>query len=171
MFIFDRKRKFMNFVYLQLGSNLGNRTQLLTQAISLIESLLGKILNSSKVYESSPWRVEDQSYYLNQVLKVETKFNAEQILNIILNIEDDMGRKRFQKWGERLIDIDILFYNNDLIETQNLCVPHKHLAERKFVLLPLNEIAQDYIHPKYNLTVSELLNKCHDNESVFEYVK
>jgi len=159
----------MNIVYLQLGSNIGDREQQLEAAISEIKEKVGKITNSSKVYESSPWRVDGQSNYLNQVIKVETDLDAASVLSVALDIENDLGRKRIEKWGERLIDIDIIFYNNEIFETAELCIPHKHMHERKFVLTPLNEIASDYLHPKYNKTVADLLVECNDIESVEEH--
>ena len=91
------------------------------------------------------------------------------VLSIALEIEDNLGRKRKEKWGERLIDIDIIFYNNEIIETAELCIPHKHMHERRFVLTPLNEIASSYLHPKYNKTVADLLLECNDVESVEEH--
>ena len=80
-----------------------------------------------------------------------------------------MGRVRLEKWGERLIDIDIIFFNNDIIETSDLCIPHKHMHERNFVLIPLNEIAAEHMHPKYNKTVADLLEESKDTENVVEY--
>ena len=159
----------MNIVYLQLGSNIGDREQQLESAISEIKEKVGDIIKTSKVYESSPWRVDGQSNYLNQVLKVKTEIDAESILSVVLEVENNLGRKRIEKWGERLIDIDIIFYNNEIIETAELCIPHKHMHERKFVLTPLNEIASDYIHPKYNKTVADLLIECNDIEIVEEH--
>jgi len=159
----------MNIVYLQLGSNIGDREQQLEFAISEIKEKVGDITNFSKVYESSPWRVDGQSNYLNQVIGVKTEIDAESILSVVLEVENNLGRKRIEKWGERLIDIDIIFYNNEIIETAELCIPHKHMHERKFVLTPLNEIASDYLHPKYNKTVADLLAECNDAESVEEY--
>jgi len=160
----------MNIVYLQLGSNLGDRERFLSKARSIIEIEVGDVITSSKVYESSPWRVDGQSNYLNQVLKVGTEFEPNKVLKRILQIEDYLGRKRIEKWGERLIDIDIVFYNHEIIETPSLCVPHKHLHERRFVLTPLMEIASTYTHPKYKMTVADLLTKCHDSDHVVEYV-
>ena len=160
----------MNIVYLQLGSNIGDREPQLEFASSEIKEKVGDITTSSKVYESSPWRADGQSNYLNQVIKIKTEIDAESVLSAVLDIENDLGRKRIEKWGKRLIDIDIIFYNNKIIETDELCIPHKHMHERKFVLTPLNEIASDYLHPKYNKTVADLLVECNDVESVEEYV-
>ena len=159
----------MNIVFLQLGSNLGDRELLLKDAITEIEDRVGNILECSKVYESTPWRVEGQENYLNQILKVKTTLLADEVLSVVLDIEKQLGRVRFEKWGERLMDIDIIFYNDSIIETPDLCVPHKHLHERMFVLTPLHNIAPEMIHPKYNKTVEELLNICNDTELVKEY--
>ena len=159
----------MNIVFLQLGSNLGDRELLLKDAILAIENRVGDIVNFSKVYESSPWRVEGQDNFLNQILKIKTTLLACEVLSIVLNIEEQLGRVRIEKWGERLIDIDIVFYNDSIIETPELCVPHKHLHERMFVLKPLHEIAPEMVHPKYNKTIDELLKICKDTELVKEY--
>jgi 2-amino-4-hydroxy-6-hydroxymethyldihydropteridine diphosphokinase len=159
----------MNIVFLQLGSNLGNRESLLQDAITEIENRVGRVIEKSKVYESTPWRVEGQENYLNQILKVKTELLADDVLVTILDVEKELGRVRLEKWGERLIDIDIIFYNDAIIETPQLCVPHKHMHERMFVLTPLHDIAPDVVHPKYNKTVVELLEQCRDTELVKEY--
>ena len=159
----------MNIVFLQLGGNLGNREQLLKDAILAVENRVGNIIDLSKVYESAPWRVEGQNNYLNQIIKVKTTLLAREVLSTVLNIEKQLGRIRLEKWGERLIDIDIIFYNNSIIETPELCVPHKHLHERMFVLTPLCDIASKMVHPKYNKTIEELLQECNDTELVKEY--
>ena len=159
----------MNTVYLQLGSNLGEREQLISAAVQEISEHVGKVNVRSQIYESNPWRVDGQEHYLNQLIEVKTLLSAEETLAAILKIELDLGRVRIEKWGERLIDIDIIFFNNEIIETPDLCIPHKHMHERNFVLAPLNEIAPDFIHPKYNKTVSQLFNESKDMEKVVEY--
>ncbi len=159
----------MNSVLLQLGSNLGERSQLLIDATVLLLERVGRIIEKSKVYESTPWRVDRQENYLNQVIEFSTKYSAERVLKIVLEIETELGRVRQEKWGERLIDIDIIFFNDEIIENSDLCVPHKHMHERNFVLEPLNEIASTFIHPKYNKTVAELLKDSKDIERVEEY--
>jgi len=159
----------MNIVFLQLGSNLGKRELLLKDAIAAIEDRVGKVVEKSKVYESTPWRMEGQENYLNQIVKVKTELLADDVLFTILDIEKELGRIRIEKWGERLIDIDIIFYNDSIIETAQLCVPHKHMHERMFVLAPLHNIAPDMVHPKYNKTVYELMKICKDTELVKEY--
>ena len=159
----------MNIVFLQLGSNLGDRVLLLKDAITAIENRVGDVVEFSKVYESAPWRVEGQENYLNQILKVRTALLPDEVLSIVLDIEKQLGRIRLERWGERLIDIDIIFYNDSIIETPDLCIPHKHLHERMFVLAPLHNIAPEMVHPKYNKTIEELLNMCTDTELVKEY--
>ena len=159
----------MNTVYLQLGSNLGEREQLIFDAVQEISEHVGKVNVRSQIYESSPWRVDGQESYLNQLIEVKTLLSAQAILISVLKIENNLGRVRIEKWGERLIDIDIIFFNNDIIESPDLCVPHKHMHERNFVLIPLNEIASAFIHPKYNKTVSELFNESKDTEKIEEY--
>ena len=159
----------MNSCYLQLGSNLGDRKSMLTKALLLIESMVGDVVVTSGVYESSPWVVKEQSNFLNQVLKVKTALSPQDLLEKILNIENIIGRKRTKKWGERLIDIDILFYNDNIIRSQRLLIPHPYLHKRRFVLLPLNEIAGDYLHPKYHKKISQLLIECDDIEKVERY--
>lgn len=159
----------MNSVFLQLGSNLGERSQLLIDATVLLLERVGMIVEKSKIYESTPWRVDGQENYLNQAIELSTKYSAERVLKIVLEIENELGRVRAEKWGERLIDIDIIFFNDEIIETSDLCVPHKHMHERNFVLEPLNEIASTFIHPKYNKTVAELLKDSKDTERVEEY--
>ena len=167
--IFESYKKIMNQVFLQLGSNLGDREQSLIDAINMISERIGSVVSKSKVYESAPWRVDGQESYLNQIVKVETNFTARSILDCALEIEQILGRVRLEKWGERLIDIDIIFFNNDIIETSDLCIPHKHMHERNFVLEPLHEIAPEYIHPKYQKTITELLQASKDAGKVEEY--
>jgi 2-amino-4-hydroxy-6-hydroxymethyldihydropteridine diphosphokinase len=161
--------KIMNKVYLQLGSNLGEREQLISSAITNISAQIGTIISQSKIYESTPWRVDGQGNYLNQIIEIKTELPADKVLELVLNIENDLGRVRLEKWGERLIDIDIIFFNNEIIETPELCVPHKHMHERNFVLEPLNEIAPEFVHPKYNKTISELFEQSKDTEKVAVY--
>jgi len=159
----------MNIVFLQLGSNLGDRELLLKDAITAIENRVGDIVEFSKIYESAAWRAEGQGNYLNQILKVKTILLADVVLSVVLDIENQLGRIRLEKWGERLIDIDIIFYNDSIIETPELCVPHKYLHERMFVLTPLHNIAPEMVHPKYNKTIEELLEMCKDNDLIKEY--
>ena len=123
----------MNTVYLQLGSNLGDRNLLITRALELINNHIGKILQCSKIYEKyTPWRVDGQNKYLNQVVELKTNLIADDILSEIHDIEKKLGRVRVEKWGERLIDIDIIFYNNDIIENKKFMYSSQAYASKKF---------------------------------------
>ena len=159
----------MNEVYLQLGSNIENRLDNLDQSIKIITERIGNVLEKSSVYESTPWGVENQRNFLNQVIFVKSNFDPYTILDLVLQIEKDMGRIRIEKWGERIIDIDILFIDDLIIESENLCIPHEFIAKRKFVLQPMCEIASAFIHPKLNKTISQLLEECIDDEKVNVY--
>ena len=159
----------MNEVYLQLGSNIGDRLDNLDQSIKIITERIGNVLEKSSVYESTPWGVENQRNFLNQVIFVKSNFDPYTILDLVLQIEKDMGRIRIEKWGERIIDIDILFIDDLIIESENLCIPHEFIAKRKFVLQPMCEIAPSFIHPKLNKTISQLLEECIDEEKVNVY--
>ena len=159
----------MNNVYVQLGGNLGDRKGFLEKACELISEHIGTVVKKSMIYESTPWGVDNQGYFLNQVLLIKTRFNPFKLLEKILEIEKIMGRIRLEKWGERIIDIDVLFYNDIIIEAETLCIPHSHISKRRFVLKPMNDIASKYLHPKLNLTISELLEKCLDEEKVEVY--
>ena len=159
----------MNEVYLQLGSNIGDRLDNLDQSIKIITERIGNVLEKSSVYESTPWGVENQRNFLNQVIFVESNFDPYTILDLVLQIEKDMGRIRIEKWGERIIDIDILFIDDLIIESENLCIPHEFIAKRKFVLQPMCEIAPGFIHPKLNKTIIQLLEECIDDEKVNVY--
>ena len=159
----------MNEIYLQLGSNIGDRLDNLDQSIKIITERIGNVLEKSSVYESTPWGVENQRNFLNQVIFVKSNFDPYTILDLVLQIEKDMGRIRIEKWGERIIDIDILFIDDLIIESENLCIPHEFIAKRKFVLQPMCEIAPGFIHPKLNKTISQLLEECIDEEKVNVY--
>ena len=159
----------MNEVYLQLGSNIGDRLDNLDQSIKIITERIGNVLEKSSVYESTPWGVENQRNFLNQVIFLKSNFDPYTILDLVLQIEKDMGRIRIEKWGERIIDIDILFIDDLIIESENLCIPHEFIAKRKFVLQPMCEIGPGFIHPKLNKTISQLLEECIDEEKVNVY--
>lgn len=155
-----------NKIFLGLGSNLGNREENLSTAQKLIEEKVGKIRSKSSIYETAAWGITEQNAFLNQVLEVETHFSPSAVLHLVLSIEKEMGRIREIKWGERSIDIDILYYNNELISTENLAIPHPFIQERKFVLVPLCEIAPAFIHSKLKQTNLELLEKCQDSGEI-----
>lgn len=152
----------MNEAFLLTGGNTGNRKSHLLKAKQQIEKRCGSILQESSVYETAAWGKEDQDAFLNQVLKIETSLDASSLLTNLLAIEEEMGRKRETKYGPRNIDIDILFFNNDIISLPGLTIPHPQMQHRRFVLEPLNEIAPGKIHPVSKKTVSQLLAQCTD---------
>ena len=159
----------MNIIYIQIGSNIGDRKSNIQKSMLQIETKLGKICRSSKIYESSPWGYTKQKDFLNSVIKVESDFSPFKTLEILQEIENNLGRVRKKKWDERIIDLDILFFNKQIINAVNLTIPHKYIQERNFVLVPLNEIAPSYKHPRYKKSISCLLNECKDLEKVYEY--
>lgn len=149
----------LQMVYLLLGSNLGNRKEILDKAIKLLSQRVGVVILQSKDYETSPWGVTDQPDFLNLVVSIQTRLKPLQILEITQSIENQLGRIRKEKWGARLIDIDVLFYGNEIIDEPNLKIPHPLLQERDFTLSPLAEIAPDFVHPVLGKTILELREK------------
>lgn len=147
----------MHTVYLSTGSNLGNREDYLFQAEEAIIEFIGHIEACSSIMETAPWGKTDQPHFLNRVLCVKTKLPPVFLMKTLLQIEQDMGRNRQEKWGPRIIDLDVLFFNNRIIDEDGLRVPHPHLHERDFVLKPMVEIAPDFIHPVLHKTMAELL--------------
>lgn len=152
----------MNIVYLLLGVNLGERHEQLRKAIAEIEEHIGVITGRSSVYETAAWGMEDEPLYLNQVLLVETRLEPQVLLATIHEIESRLGRTRLKRWESRLIDIDILFYNDLVIEGEYLTIPHPLLHRRKFTLLPLSELTTGLMHPLLRKTVKELLDELND---------
>jgi 2-amino-4-hydroxy-6-hydroxymethyldihydropteridine diphosphokinase len=155
-----------NIIFLHTGSNLGHRFGYLNKANQLIESHIGSIKKQSRFYETAAWGLTDQPAFINQAICVETDLFPNQLLKIIHEIEVELGRVRITKWGERVIDIDILFFNDAIIETPNLEIPHPRIGERNFVLVPMNEIAPDLIHPVFQKNIQTLLKECLDNLEV-----
>lgn len=143
-------------VYLLLGSNLGNRKEILDKALELIEQNVGKIILQSKHYETKPWGLIDQPNFLNLAIAIHTHLSPQEILEQTQSIENQLGRVRKGKWGARLIDIDLMFYENHIIDEPNLKIPHPLMQERDFALTPLAEIAPDLIHPILRKTILEL---------------
>ena len=156
----------MNKLFLITGGNIGDRKKNLETAASLIKERVGKITKLSKIYETEAWGIKNQRVFYNQVLVVESKFSAREVLTTILKIEEEMGRKRTVKNAARIIDIDILFFNDDIVNEQNLVIPHPEIGNRRFVLSPLNEIAPQMVHPVLKKTIQQLLSESKDQLNV-----
>ena len=152
----------MNKAYLLTGGNLGDRTINLHNAKEFIQQQCGKVTQTSSLYETAAWGNTDQPAFLNQALELETDINAKQLIRRILKIEKLMGRIRKEKNGTRIIDIDILLFNHEIYDYPFLKVPHPELQNRRFALMPLAEIAADYIHPVFKKPISQLLIECKD---------
>jgi 2-amino-4-hydroxy-6-hydroxymethyldihydropteridine diphosphokinase len=161
----------MNKVFLSLGSNRGNRQKYINDAIVILEKKGGKMLRTSFVYETEPWKMNDGTNFLNQVILLETSLDAQQIMNLIIETETSMGRIRSKAGYEpRTIDIDILFFNEEIIESLSVIVPHPLVSERRFILEPLCEIAPNYIHPILKKSLKQLLVDCPDKHSIGRFV-
>jgi 2-amino-4-hydroxy-6-hydroxymethyldihydropteridine diphosphokinase len=160
----------MNTAYLLTGGNLWNRENNISLARDYIEEYCGEVIDQSSVYETAAWGPVNQPAYLNQVLQVTTHFSAPELMQNLLRIEKDLGRHREERYGARTIDIDILFFNNETIDQEDLIIPHPRLYTRRFVLVPLNEIASQLVHPILQLSVSELLKQCTDPLDVKKYI-
>ena len=159
----------MDDVYLLIGGNLGNRENNLLTAIDLIAERIGVVKHQSLVYESAAWGNTNQPDFLNQAMVCNTSLTPHQILTQINFIEETFGRDRTEKWGARTMDIDILFYADQIINDSLLTIPHPLLQDRKFVLTPLNEIATAYKHPILNKNIAELYQECTDVSKVWKF--
>lgn len=149
--------------YLGLGANLGDRKANLEFALQQIQLSCGLTTKVSRIYETEPWGYNDQPSFYNQVVELLTPLGAEALLQKCLEIELNMGRLRGKIWGERTIDIDILFFNNECLNLPNLQIPHPYLHQRRFVLVPLVEIAPYVIHPAMGWNAQQLLDQCTDS--------
>lgn len=153
--------------YLLLGGNLGDREDNLRKAIALIAENIGSVVSISALYETAAWGKTDQPSFLNQAVAVETNFTAIEVLNKALEIEKVLGRVRKDKWGERLLDIDLILYGNEVIDIENkLQVPHPHMQERRFVMAPLAEIAPGVVHPILGKTILDIFENITDKLDV-----
>ncbi len=156
-------------VYLGLGSNQGDRERHLAVARQEIEQQIGKIIRFSPIYESAPWGLIEQPWFLNQVVRVSTPMDPWAVLDAVKYIEKMMGRLESVKWGPRLIDIDILFYNHIRLLTPELQIPHLYLHRRSFVLKPLADIAPGLVHPTYSKTILQLRDENDDQGEIHVY--
>jgi len=158
-----------NTLFLHTGSNLGNRIANIQVANFYIKKEIGSIEKYTQYYQTKAWGITEQPDFINQALQVSTNLSPFEVLEKIQLIETTMGRIRLQKWSERLIDIDILFYDDQIINSKNLTIPHPFLQERNFVLVPLQEIAATWQHPIFEQTISELLKTTKDNLKVIPF--
>lgn len=153
----------LNTAYLLFGSNLGNRKENIEKAIALLSSAHLNFEKLSSYYVTEPWGKKDQPEFYNLVARINTTFSATDLLRKINIIEKELGRQRIRKWEERIIDIDILFYNDEIIVSEDLKIPHPFLHQRRFTLIPLAEVTdEEFKHPVLNLTVAGLLQYCED---------
>jgi 2-amino-4-hydroxy-6-hydroxymethyldihydropteridine diphosphokinase len=159
----------MNKAYLLTGGNLGNREEKLWEAQKLIEQQCGNIIAASSLYETAAWGKTEQPAFLNQALELHTALNARQLIRKLLKIEKQLGRIREEKYGPRLIDIDILLFNDEIHEYRLLKLPHPEIQNRRFALIPLAEIAPDILHPVFHKTIAVLLKECADELPVKKY--
>jgi 2-amino-4-hydroxy-6-hydroxymethyldihydropteridine diphosphokinase len=159
----------MNNTYLLLGSNIGNSKATLAKAIAQIKKQVGTVSRQSNLYSTAAWGNTQQPDFLNQVIVVKTALTALQTIKTILSIEEKLGRIRTIKNAPRIIDIDILFFNKEIIDLPQLAVPHPQIQNRRFVLVPLNQLSPNLKHPLIKKTVHQLLIHCPDKLNVKKF--
>ncbi len=153
--------------YIGIGSNLGDKRGNIRRAVEALGADPGnRRVRCSPLYSTEPVGKKDQDWFVNGVVSLETSLGPRELLELLISIEKKMGRVRREKWGPRTIDLDILFYEDQILKEPNLQVPHPRLHERKFVLLPLRDLAPDWIHPELGKTVSRLLSELDTQERV-----
>jgi 2-amino-4-hydroxy-6-hydroxymethyldihydropteridine diphosphokinase len=153
-------------VFLLLGSNIGDKKQQLENAVKLIHKECGLVKKKSSIYETEPWKVEGQEVYYNMAIEIETTFTPDLLLARIKRIEKELGREKREKWAPREIDIDILFFGRKVIKQKDLQIPHPHMHERNFAILPMMEIAPEFKHPLLHHNMEELYLRSKDNYEV-----
>jgi 2-amino-4-hydroxy-6-hydroxymethyldihydropteridine diphosphokinase len=154
-------------IYLCIGGNLGEREANLEEALTFIDINFGDVLAVSSIYESEPWGMSDVPNFLNQVVLIQSELSNDQLLSEIAELEEFFGRERSSEgYVSREMDIDVLFIDDEIVETESFKVPHPRMAERRFVLEPLAEIAPDLMHPQLKQSVSEILKACADKGKV-----
>lgn len=152
----------MNKAYLLTGGNIGQREENLARARALIGQHAGTVISASSLYETAAWGKTDQPSFLNQALEIQTTLSPEELLSRLLGIEQQIGRVRKERYGPRIIDIDMLLFGQEIHNSPQLVLPHPQLPNRRFALLPLSEIAPDLQHPVLHQTINELLKTCTD---------
>lgn len=161
-------------VFVLLGSNLGDRELLVNQACKIIEEKCGEVVAESRLYESEPWGFQSEHWFLNQVVKVKTWLLPDEMMRQLLEIEKELGRDRstpHEGYVSRPMDLDILYFGNQIVDTQLVTAPHPRLHQRRFTLLPLCDIAPDFVHPTMKKTNLQLLDECQDTGIVHIYNK
>lgn len=158
----------MNVATLLLGCNIGNCESTFIETLNAFEEKCGRLINKSSLYKTAAWGYSEQNDFLNQVIILKTDLTPFDLLLQTSKIESELGRSRVITNGPRVIDIDILFYNDLEVITNELVIPHPRLHLRKFTLIPLNEIIPDYTHPTLNKTIAQLLLECEDNLNVYK---
>ena len=162
----------MAIAYLGLGSNKGDRVGYVQQATSLLGEIEGvKIIRTSSLYETQPWLEKETTWYVNAIIEIKTSLSAQTLLSDCLRIEKQLGRNREIEGhhGDRTIDIDILFYDKDILNEENLQIPHKYLHQRAFTLVPMLELNPDFIHPDLGKSMAELHEELENPEMVYLY--
>jgi len=160
----------MNKAYLLIGGNMGNRQEIFAVARGYVEQYCGLVIRSSSLYETAAWGKTDQPSFLNQALEIDTELHAKHLMTQVLEIEKFMGRERKEKYGPRVIDIDILLFNNEQYDLPFLKIPHPEMQNRRFALIPLAEIADDLQHPVLKKSIGQLLKECPDKLEVKKYI-
>lgn len=157
----------MHIAFIGLGSNMGDKFANLKKAIEELEKMQGtKVLKLSSLYKTEPVGGAEQDWFVNAAAEIETSLTPRELLNKLLYIEKNLGRVRDVKWGPRVIDLDILLYDDLVMDEEGLSIPHPYLHKRGFVLVPLAEIAPKVIHPKLKKSMSELMRGIHDNKNI-----
>jgi 2-amino-4-hydroxy-6-hydroxymethyldihydropteridine diphosphokinase len=159
----------VNTAFLHLGSNEGNRLEMIDKATAMIEGQIGKLLIKSSLYETEAWGMKDQPDFINQAVKIDTPHTSLETLQLCKKIEHELGSMKKEKWGQRSIDIDLLFWNESIISDENISLPHPQIENRNFVLIPLMEIAGEFIHPVLNKSIEEIFDECEDDCEVLLY--
>jgi 2-amino-4-hydroxy-6-hydroxymethyldihydropteridine diphosphokinase len=153
--------------YIGIGSNLGEKVENCRRAIEAIGSdARNRVVGCSRLFRTEPVGKKDQEWFINGVAAVETTMSPRELLEFLLSIEKEMGRARIERWGPRIIDLDILFYGDRVLNEEGLQIPHPRLHERRFVMVPLKDIAPDLVHPIFQRTVSQILGELNATDEV-----